>query len=897
MKHLRVWLLRCLGFFRSQQGSRDFDDEIESHLQMHIADNLRSGMSPQEARRHALIKLGGVQQTKEHYRDRASLPALEMLWSDIRFAARLLSKNAGFTIVAIVTLAIGIGGNTAIFSIVNGVLLNPLPFPQPEQLVAVDESKPNFGQGSISYPNFLDWQKDNHSFSALAVARGSAFSLTGRGEAEQVNAEFVSGSFFPLLGVNPILGRTFTPAEEQGGAAPVALISQGLWQRKFSGSPNALGQNITLDGRDFTIIGVIPSSFHLRLPSFRERDIYAPIRQWNNPILMNRNAGLGFHGIARLKPGVTLPQASADMERVTRNLADAFPDTDKGIGASLHPLKEQMVGDARPFLLVLLAAVGFLLLLACVNVASLLLARSTGRRREFAVRTALGASRARVISQLLTESLLLGIASGGIGLLLAAWATHAALELVPMALPRVNEIGLDFRVLAFTMGISLLSGTLFGLVPAWKTSQADPQTALKDGGRGVSGTHNRAQNVFVVAEMAVALVLLIGAGLMVRSLSQLAKVDPGFDPRNVLTFGLSLPPSINHASQTHASPQQLRAAFRDLDDKLASTAGVKAVSQVWGALPMSSDDEQLFWLDGQPKPANEDGMNWAVDYIVEPGYLNVMNIPLKRGRFFTSQDDEHAPLVAVIDDVLARRFFPHQDPIGKRIVMNSSGRKLEIVGIVSHVKQWGLDLDDTQSLRAQVYIPCMQMPDDFIAMVSSGTSLAVRYDGNLSPAFDAIRRTSRQMSSQQVIYGDQTMESIIAESIAARRFVMILLGAFAVLALGLATIGIYGVIAYVVGQRTQEIGIRMALGAQRGDVLSLILWQGTRLALGGVAIGTAAAFALTRLMSRLLYGVAATDPLTFALLATILTLVAMAACYLPARRATRVDPVAALRWE
>ena len=312
---------------------------------------------------------------------------------------------------------------------------------------------------------------------------------------------------------------------------------------------------------------------------------------------------------------------------------------------------------------------------------------------------------------------------------------------------------------------------------------------------------------------------------------------------------------------------------------------------------MSSDDEQLFWLDGQPKPANEDGMNWAVDYIVEPGYLNVMNIPLRRGRFFTSQDDEHSPLVAVIDDVLARRFFPHQDPIGKRIVMNSSGRKLEIVGIVSHVKQWGLDLDDTQSLRAQVYIPCMQMPDDFITMVSSGTSLAVRYDGNLSPVFDAIRRTSRQMSSQQVIYGDQTMESIIAESIAARRFVMILLGAFAVLALGLATIGIYGVIAYVVGQRTQEIGIRMALGAQRSDVLGLILWQGTRLALVGVVIGTAAAFALTRLMSRLLYGVAATDPLTFALLAAILTVVAVVACYLPARRATRVDPVAALRWE
>jgi predicted permease len=461
-----------------------------------------------------------------------------------------------------------------------------------------------------------------------------------------------------------------------------------------------------------------------------------------------------------------------------------------------------------------------------------------------------------------------------------------------MALPRVNEIGLDFRVLAFTMGISLLSGTLFGLVPAWKTSQSDPQTALKEGGRGVSGTRSRTQSAFVVAEMAVALVLLIGAGLMVRSLSRLAKVDPGFDPRNVLTFGLSFPPSVNHAS-----PQQIRASYRELDDKLTATRGVKAVSQVWGALPMSSDDEQVFWLDGQPKPANDDGMNWAVDYIVEPGYLSVMNIPLQRGRFFTSQDDEHSPLVAVVDEVFARKYFPHQDPIGQRIVMNSGGRKLEIVGIVGHVKQWGLDLDDTQSLRAQLYIPCMQMPDDFITLVSSGTGLVVRYDGNLTPVFDAIRRTSRQMSSQQVIFGDQTMESIIADSIAARRFAMILLGAFAVLALGLAAIGIYGVIAYVVGQRTQEIGIRMALGAQRRDVLGLILWQGTRLALLGVAIGTAGAFALTRLMTDLLFGVAATDPVTFALLAGILTVVAMAACYVPARRATRVDPVAALRWE
>ncbi len=889
MRHLRAWLVRLSGFLRSEQGSRDFADEIEAHLQMHTDDNLRSGMNPQEARRQALIRLGGLQQTKEHYRDRASLPWLEMLWNDIRFGTRVLWKDRGFTIVAIATLALGIGGNTAIFSIVNGVLLNPLPFPHPEQLVALHESKPNFDQGSISYPNFLDWQKDNRTFSSLAIARRYAFSLTGKGEPEQVKAEFVSRDFFSVLGVNPILGRAFTPEEEQPGAAPVALISEGFWRRKFDASPTVLGRNITLDGKAFMIVGVIPASFHLRLPSFRERDIYAPFRQWGNPLLMNRDAGLGIHGIGRLKPGISLGQAQADMDRVTHNLAVAFPKADKGIGASVASMKEQIVGEARPFLLVLLAAVGFVLLLACVNVASLLLARSSARRREFAVRTALGASRRRIVSQLLTESILLGMTAGFVGLLLAAWGTHAAIGRLPTALPRAEEIGLDFRVLAFTMAISLLAGVLFGLVPAWKTSQADPQSALKDGGRGASKTHNRAQNTFVVVEMAVALVLLIGAGLMVRSLMRLADVDPGFDAHNVLTFGLSLPPSM-----MHASPDRLRAAFRDLEDQLLATPGVTSVSQYWGALPIATDDEQLFWLDGKPKPANENGMSWAIDYIVGPEYLKVMKIALQRGRFFTAQDDNHAPLIAVVDDVFARQYFAGQDPIGKRIVLNNGGRTLQIVGVVNHVKQWGLDLDDANSLRAQLYIPCMQMPDDFMGPSSD---VVLRYQGSLAAVVDAVHATSRRMSSQQLIYGNQTMESILSDSMASRRFAMVLLGSFAVLALGLAAIGIYGIVAYVVGQRTQEIGIRMALGAQRSNVLGLILWQGARLAFLGVTIGIAGALALTHLMSDLLYGVGATDPMTFALLALILIVVAMAACYLPARRAMRVNPVAALRSE
>ena len=886
--------LRSLAFalFPRSRAQGEIEEELASHIQHRVDDLERSGLPRAEAERRARVEFGGYQRFREECHEEMGGHLVETIIQDVLVGLRMLRKSPGYTAVAVLTLALGIGGNTAIFSIVNEVLLNPLPFPQPDRLVALHESKPNFTRGSISYPNFLDWQRDNRAFSAMAAVRRYQFSLTGRGDAERVGAEFVTADFFPLLGVHPIFGRTFTPAEEQAGAGPVALISEGLWRRKFDAAPDVLGRTVTLDGRDYTIIGVMPASFHLRLPFFHEQDVYAPLRQWSNPLLMNRGAGLGIHGIARLKPGVTLEQARADMDQVTRDLAAAFPDADRGISASIVPLKEQMVGDVRPTLLVLFAAVGFVLLIACVNVASLSLARSAGRSREFAVRIALGASRRRVVRQLLTESVLLGVAAGGIGLLPAIWGTHAAIRLLPSALPRAEEIGLDFRVLAFTAAISLLTGTLFGLASALKTSQADPHTALKEGGRGASGTHHGALGTFVVVEMAMALVLLIGAGLMIRSLMGLWDVDPGFNPRNVLSFGLSLAPSMSDAS-----PVRIRAAIRAVDDRLAATPGVKAVSQTWGALPMGSDDEQLFWLDGQPKPANENDMNWAVDYIVEPDYLKVMEIPLQRGRFFTPQDNEHSPQVAVIDEVLAHKYFPNQNPIGKRITLNTSGKTVEIVGVAAHVKQWGLDLDDTHSLRAQLYLPCMQMPDDFVAMAPSGLSMVVRYQGSLSAAFDSIRRTNKQMSSQQVIYGDQTMESVISDSIAAQRFAMILLGAFAALALGLASLGIYGVIAYMVGQRTHEIGVRMALGAQQKDVLRLVLWQGTRLALLGVAIGLGAALALTRLMARLLYGISATDPATFAGLATVLTAIAIAACWIPARRAMRVDPVVALRYE
>jgi len=813
------------------------------------------------------------------------------LLQDLRYAVRQFFKTPGLTAVVVITIGLGVGANTALFSVVNGVLLNPLPYPQPEQLVALRESKANFDFGSIPYPNFRDWQKDNRTFSSMAVWRNSAFSLTGRAEPEQVSGQFVSSDFFSIFGVKPLMGRAIAPGEDEIGAAPIALISEGLWRRKFGSAPDILGKGITLDGDAYTIVGVVPASFHFSMGGSPAREVFLPIGQWKNNLLTTRTAGLGINGIGRLKPGVTIEQARADMSTVTNNLAAAFPDANKGTGAKLIPLKQWMVGSGS-LLLLLLASVGFVLLIACVNVANLLLARSTGRTREFAVRAALGASQGRVVRQLLTESLLLAGVSGTLGLLLTAWGTRAALSILPAALPRAEDIGLDTRVLLFTLAISLMAGVLFGLVPALKMSEPNVQETLKEGGRGLSGGRHRMQGVFVVAELAMALVLLAGSGLMIRTLARLWSIDPGFNPQNVMTVGLSLPPSM-----MAASPDAIRGAFREFDNRIGAIPGVQAVSQTWGALPLGDDDERTFWLEGQPKPATQNDMGWAIDYIVEPGYLKAMGIPLQKGRFFTDQDNERSPQVIVIDDVFARKFFPNQDPIGKRILWDSSASPAEIVGVVGHIKQWGLDSDDNWKLREQLYIPCLQMPDNFVARQPSGSMVIVRSAKAATGLLDSIRHVSQQMSNEQVIFSPQSMESIIADSLAERRFSMILLGTFAALALLLASVGIYGVISYVVGQRTHEIGIRMALGARRPDILRLILAGASRLALIGVAVGMVSALGLTGLMAKLLYGVSARDPLTFIAVPAILISVALLASYLPARRATKVDPITALRYE
>jgi predicted permease len=805
------------------------------------------------------------------------------MFQDLRLGLRMLLKNPGFTAVVVATLALGIGANVALFSVVNGVLLNPLPFPQPDQLVTLDQSKPNFDTGAIPYPNFRDLQKENRTFSAMAISRGFGFSLIGAGEAERVNARLISADFFSVFGVNPALGRTLLPGEDEPSAAPVVVISADLWQRKFGAAQDVLGKGLTLDDKSYEIVGVLPASF----PLFRTTDVYVPIGQWNSPALQRRSAGLGLHGFGRLKPGVTIEQGQADLDRVMRDLAVAYPATNKGNGAKVSPLKARMIGDIGPMLWLLLGAVGFVLLIACVNVSNLLLVRSTSRTREFAIRAALGAGRWRLLRQSLTESMLLALAGGGLGLLVAGWGTQAAIAVLPTTLPRAAEVVLDTRVLIFTVAISLFTGILSGLAPALKTSQWRLSETLKEGGRGASSRRGRAQGVLVAVEMALAVVLLIGAGLMIRSLSALWNIDPGFRPDNVLTFGLSLSPSMKTAS-----PEAVRANLRELSDQLSSTPGVRAVSFSDGGVPLQSADDLFFWVDGQPKPASGSEMNMAVVYRVEPGYLTAMGIPLKHGRFFTNQDDERSQQVVVIDEVFAHKYFPNVDPIGKRINLGGDRDPLQIVGVVGHVKQWSLDSDEDQTLQAQLYEPFRQVSDDW-----AGIGVVVRSEGGASAPFDSIRRVVQSHNNQNVISRPLTMNEVIAGTLADRRFSMILLDAFAVMALLLASLGLYGVISYLVGQRTHEFGIRLALGAQHKDVVRLVLNHGMKMALGGVALGLIASLGLTRLLSKMLYGVSTTDPATFAVISFLLTTVALLACYIPARRATKVDPLVALRYE
>jgi predicted permease len=817
---------------------------------------------------------------------------MQNFWQDVQYGIRMLLKNPGFTGIAILTLALGIGANTALFTVVNGVLLNPLPYDEPERLVALYAKSKEFTRSSISYPNFLDWQRENQSFTALAAFRADELNLTGAGEPERLRTEMVSATFFPILGVKPVVGRGFSEQEDQLGGTPVILINEGLWRRKFGGSTDVIGKPINLNAKLYTVVGVIPGNFHYQNNNFYSNaEVFVPIGQWDEKLFRDRRASMGMDGVGRLKPGVSFEQANAEMTAIAAHLAELYPDINKDSGITLVPLKQNVVGEIRPFLLVLLAAVGFVLLISCANVANLLLARSTGRTREFAIRTALGASRSRVMRQVLTESIVLALAGGVAGTLAAAWGTEAAIRLLPDALPRAEEIQLSGRVLLFTFGASLLAGLMFGLIPALKTSGADIHESLKEGGRGGSGVRHRTQGTIVAVEMALAMVLLAGAGLMIRSLANLWNVDPGFDPNHLLKFSLA------SAQPLGETPAGTRAAFLRLHEAIAAVPGAEAVSLTAGSSPMSGDSELPLWLEGEPKPASQSEMRMSLFTIAQPDYFKVMKIPLQRGRFLTESDREHSPLVTVIDEEFARRFFGAKDPIGQRVNFDVLNSTLEVVGVVGHVKQWGLDETNTSPVQAQCYFPLMQVPDFLMPMLAHGLQVVARMDPKLWNDVGAIHRAVGSVNSQIVVYGTQAMTEVIAGSLATRRFAMMLLGVFAALATVLSCVGIYGVISYVAEQRTYEIGMRMALGAGRGNVLRMMLGQAGRLALVGVGIGLVAAVALTRLMSSMLFGVSAHDPLTYLGASLLFLFVAMAACFVPARRATRVDPVIALRYE
>ena len=813
---------------------------------------------------------------------------MNTLLADLRYAVRLLSQSPAFTTIAALTLALGIGATTALFSVVNGVLLNPLAYPHSERLMVIYARIAGLDSAPIEYPNFLDWQRDSRSFASLAAYRNEDYNFIGNSDGERLSGYMISANFFDTLGIAPVLGRPFRVDDDQIGAAPVVILSGGFWKRKFGASQEIIGMPITLNGTLYTIVGVMPDTF-----SFygNVRDVYTPIGQWNDPSFRDRRISVGAHAFGRLNPGVTVAQAQAEMDEVARNLALAYPEADAGHNIKLVSMKEDVVGNVQPLLLVLLAAVGFLMLIACANVANLLLARSLARSREFAIRSALGASHARMIRQLLTESILLSAVGAALGLLAAYCGMKMLLKAIPAALPRLSEVSLDSKVLLFTLVLSLITGVIFGLAPAVKATRTNLQEVMKQSGRGSSGFRHRLQGTFVAAEVALALVLLIGAGLMVRTLGALWRVNPGFNPSHAITFSLAMP------STSDTTPAETRARLRNFDDRVRSIPGVQAVSVTLGSRPMIHDSALPFWIKGEPKPAHDSDMHAATFFLVESGFYEAMGITLLRGRFVTDQDNENTPIVIDIDDNFASTYFQGQDPIGKHINFTEFNVQAEVVGIVGHVKQYALDADPPGALQSQFFYPFMQIPEKVMSLVAKSVAVVLRTHGDPTSIMGQVRETVREIDPREVIYNVQTMDDVVATSYAARRLTMFLLTGFAVLAMMLACVGIYGVVSYLVGQRTQEIGIRMALGAQRRDIMVLVLREGTKMAMIGAVVGTAASLVLTRLMAKQLFGVSAHDPLTYASLAFALMLVAIAACFIPARRAVRTDPMKSLRCE
>ena len=866
--------------FHKDRVDQEFSEEIQAYLDMLTEAKLRQGLSPREARRNALLELGGVEQVEERVREIRMGQFIETAWRDVRLGVRTLVHSPIFTAVTVLSLALGIGANTAIFSVVNGLLLRPLSYPESDRLVDVwhtppQQSFPGLDRFSVSPANYLDWKAQSNSFEQMAVYGYAGLSLSTGNDPLPLIGTTVSSDFFSVLRTNAMLGRTFTPDEEQPGRDQVVVISHALWQRAFGANPNLVGQTVTLNSRSFNVVGVMPAGFEFP----READLWIPLA-WDDKERQVRSIH-DYLVIARLKPNVSAQQAQAEMSTISSRLEQQYPEENKGWGARVIPLREDLVGDVRTALLVLFGAVSFVLLIACANVANLMLARGANRQREMAVRIALGAGRARLVRQLLTESVLLAVTGGLLGLLVAVLGSKILVQVG--SLPNAGDTGIDMWTLGFTLLVSFAAGIIIGIMPALQFTKTSVSETLKQGSGRTDGSSLKqyTRKALVISEVALSLVLLIGAGLMIRSFWKLQNVDPGFDTRNALTMSVVL--TLNR----YPEPQQRLAFVDQAIEKIRAVPGVVSVGTTTKIPLAGGGSTQPFSIEGRPAGAIAEQPMAQTRYI-SPDYFKAIGIPLRQGRFFSEQDREKSVPVVIISEAMARRFWPGENPIGRRLTPsfhNEEGAR-EIVGIVGDVKARGLDSDPS----TMMYLPFKQAPLPFVSFV-------VRTASNPESLIQPVSKAIYSIDKDQALTDVQTMDHVLLASLSGRRFNMTLLLTFAGVALMLAAVGVYGVMNYTVTLRRRELGIRMALGAARMDVLRLVLVQGLALTLIGVAAGLISAYALTRLMASLLYGVTATDYLTFGSVSVMLILVGLIASYVPARRATKVNPTIALRAE
>jgi predicted permease len=882
---------------RRKQMEEQLEKEMRFHLDEHTKELIAQGVNPEEARRQARLTLGGPEQIKENCRDARGTRWLEDFFKDVRFALRMLRKSPGFAAIALLTLALGTGATTVMFTVVNGVLLKPLPYPEPSKLFVLQEKTEQanrFGNlWAFAYPNFLDCKRESHTL-ALAAWRFDGGAIRGTDRAEYVDARQVSYDLFSVLEIPLERGRAFTIEDDRVAAAPVMIVSHEFWQRHFGGSPSAIGSAIIYSSKSYTVVGIFPSGFQLN----GQADVFIPIGQDPSPSMQRRDRHPGISVLARLQPGATPLQARTELGLIGRNLAEQFPDSNAGRSFITDPMRPD-VGDIGSTLWLLLGAVSLVLLISCANVANLLLARAVSREREFAMRAVLGAKWGRLVRQCLTESAVLGLSGGLLGVFLAAVGTRPFVAFWPGSLPRATEIQLDWRVLLFTLGISLLCGLLFGLAPALRVPARNLEQTIRGSARTLTGRSRRLHGSFVVSEIALAVVLLVSAGILGRTLLRLASIDPGLNVHNVLTARLDLPPS------TFESPDKIRATWQQVLDHARRVPGVESVATV-DTVPMRDGNNQLsYWNSPSLPPANEFPVALATS--VSPDYLKVMGIPLMKGRFFDDRDHKGSQYVIVIDDVMAKLAFGNEDPLGKRIWLPNTDSPFssgpggpdiaQVIGVVGHVRHWGPASDDEAKVRAQFYYPFAQVAEPLLRRWSELMSVVVRTEGAPLNVVDPLQKEIRGPSGDQVFNEIRTMEQLASASLAQQQMLMLLFGIFAGLALLLACIGVYGVLAYLTSQRVSEIGVRMALGATPSNVILLILRQSMWMIFMGVGVGIAGSLVAGRLLERFVAGVKSLEPLTFAAMVLVLIAAALFASYVPARRASRIDPMRALRQE